>query len=779
MLNLYVYVIHPIGWDAFGLPAENAAIERKIAPSVWTRQNIAHMKNQLEQLGCSFEWDREFATCDTEYYKWTQDLFIKLYDAGLIYQRKALVNWDPVDQTVLADEQVDENGCSWRSGAKVEKKLLKQWFVRTTKFAKSLFDNLDSSILHDWRDIIKLQKHWIGECNGVNFDFKVTNSEVEFVTLWTSHPEYIEDVKFVVVSENHILAKQEGVTDVAGAVKLKAELENPFTKHKIPVFMSHEIEYLPLTDSYVGIPGVADKATNFAQTCGIPHDNTPLLKNTDEVTAKQEHICNTAKHMKIGGYWTSAKLKDWLISRQRYWGTPIPMIHCKDCRAVTVPKDQLPVELPNLSTLSKKGGSQLAEVSEWLNTKCPKCGQDAKRETDTMDTFVDSSWYFLRFTDPVNKKKIFDENKAEELMPVDLYIGGKEHAVLHLYYARFINHFLHSLGLVPEKEPFKRLLVQGMVMGRSYKVKTTGEYLPENKVKILDMKKNKAVTKGTGEPVVIAWEKMSKSKHNGVDPAEMFEQYGADTTRLLILADVSPTSHRNWNSNTFPGIMNWQKRLWLTIRDFLTYRNSLPKMIPDNEFKSHDDFMFDSRNYYVKGASFNYVISQQMSIAVSKQQGLTNSLRKCPPAVYAYSKQFERALAAQIIMLAPMAPHFSSELWSGFVSAPKRLNNSEEIIWDKAVLDQEWPVVDLDYQLELSFQVNGHENALVKIARKDLENLPKEKALEMALQQKEVQTTLTKRNILDVRYDCHKGFDGILNIITDQPPPKVKEADSV
>nr|CAI5823146.1 unnamed protein product [Callosobruchus analis] len=400
-----------------------------------------------------------------------------------------------------------------------------------------------------------------------------------------------------------------------------------------------------------------------------------------------------AKHTNIGGYWTSAKLKDWLISRQRYWGTPIPMVHCKECGAVPVLQDKLPVQLPKLASLSEKGVSQLAEDLEWLNTKCPKCGGEAKRETDTMDTFVDSSWYFLRFTDPINQEKIFDENQVKKLMPVDLYIGGKEHAVLHLYYARFVNHFLHSLGLVPEKEPFKRLLVQGMVMGRSYRVKSTGEYLPECKVNVIDLKKNKAVTKDTQAPVVIAWEKMSKSRHNGVDPAEMFKQYGIDTTRLLILADVAPTSHRNWNTNTFPGILNWQKRLWLTIRDFLKHRNSVPQMVSEDEFKSHDDFMFDSRNYYVKGASFNYVISQQMSVAVSKQQGLTNSLRKCPPAVYAYSKQFERALAAQIILLAPMAPHFASELWSGFVSAPNRLNDSGEVIWDKAVLEQKWPVL--------------------------------------------------------------------------------------
>ncbi|CAG9857055.1 unnamed protein product [Phyllotreta striolata] len=762
-------VLHPIGWDAFGLPAENAAIDRKINPNTWTKENIAHMKTQLENLGCSFDWDREFRTCAPEYYRWTQELFLKLFERGLAYRKEALVNWDPVDKTVLADEQVDENGKSWRSGATVQKKLLKQWYIRTTAFAKSLLDGLDDPLLRDWRDIKKIQRHWIGECDGISFDFRVEGSELDFLTLWTDLPEYIRQVKFIAVSKDNILSRKENLDECRDTVRLEALVKNPFNSETIPVYVTNEISFLDSTDSFVGIPGICAKAEEFANNHNIKFDKINPL-NPTEADKKRLEIIEESKKSGIGGHQTSAKLRDWLISRQRYWGTPIPIIHCDACGALPVPRTDLPVVLPDIEH-AQKG---LPGHPEWVKAACPKCGGAARRETDTMDTFVDSSWYYLRFIDPGNTKEMFNKEKIAASMPVDLYIGGKEHAVLHMYYARFINHFLHSEGLVPEKEPFKRLLVQGMVMGRSYRVKGSGKYLPEKDVEVLDLKKNRAVTKDGGEPVVISWEKMSKSKHNGVDPVETFKEYGTDTTRLLILADVAPTSHRNWNTNTFPGILNWQRRLWLTVRDFLKHRTSPPPAIDDKQFQIHDDYMWDSRNYYVVGTSYNYLMTQQISVAVSKLQGLTNSLRKVPPAVFARSKQFERALAVQIIMLAPMAPHFASELWSGFRSAPNRLN-TEEIDWTGSVFDQKWPECDEEYRLNLVCQVNGHENAIVKVRRSDLEKLSKEEAFNIAMGQKEVQETLVRRNVLDNNFTLYEGFEGIINIITDQPPPRSKE----
>ncbi|CAG2061426.1 unnamed protein product, partial [Timema podura] len=350
-------VIHPMGWDAFGLPAENAAIERSVEPRKWTNQNIDHMKKQMKQLGCSFDWDREVSTCDPSYYRWTQALFLKLYDSGLVYRKEALVNWDPVDQTVLADEQVDENGCSWRSGAKVEKKLLNQWFIRATQFAKSLYDGLSDPMLKNWRDIIKVQKHWIGECDGTTFEFELEGIKSETrVNVWTRNPESVLEATFIAVSPGSVLDK-------------------------------------------------LDSGETFKE-------------------AVKERVCEIARKKNIGGYPVSSKLRDWLISRQRYWGTPIPMIHCTSCGGVQpVPLKDLPVVLPEIECLSSRGQSPLLDATDWLHTKCPKCGSDATRETDTMDTFVDSSWYFLRYLDPHNKEEPFNKERVSKFMPVDLYIG--------------------------------------------------------------------------------------------------------------------------------------------------------------------------------------------------------------------------------------------------------------------------------------------------------------------------------------------------------------------
>ncbi|XP_021925518.1 probable leucine--tRNA ligase, mitochondrial isoform X2 [Zootermopsis nevadensis] len=710
-------VIHPMGWDAFGLPAENAAIERGIEPSAWTKQNIKHMKEQLQKLGCSFEWDRELTTCDQKYYCWTQFIFLRMYEEGLVYRKEALVNWDPVDQTVLADEQVDANGCSWRSGAKVEKKLLNQWFIRTTRFSKSLLDGLDDPILKNWKDIINLQRHWIGECNGTRFEFELEDNSSKFtkqtLAVFTCNPEHIHYASFIAVAPGSILDRVEFDCDSiiennSVFKRLPLQAKNPFTGKDLPIYVTDQVEYDEGSDCHLGVPKISEIDRLFATAANIPilspKENDGLLKSVEDVSVTREHINTVAQQLGIGGYSCSSKLRDWLISRQRYWGTPIPIVYCKHCNGPQpVPYSELPVILPDIDRLSNKGKS-LLEATEWLSTKCPKCGGDATRETDTMDTFVDSSWYFLRYLDPYNKEMPFSKEVANRFMPVDLYIGGKEHAVLHLYYARFLNHFLHSVGLVPSQEPFQQLLIQGMVMGQSYRVKGTGRYLPKENV---DLSGPKPVEKVTGQAVVTAWEKMSKSKHNGVDPETMLKEYGTDTTRLLILADVAPTSHRHWNSSTFPGILKWQHRLWLTMRSFLNIRSNLENVVSDTvsdtpEFKEHEAKMFDSRNYYLKGVTFNYTTSFQLSVAISKMQGLTNSLRQVPPEVIGHSLQFERALACLIIVLAPMAPHFASELWSGFVSAPNRINTStKEINWDRGVLEQTWPEIDLNYCLQL------------------------------------------------------------------------------
>ncbi|XP_017138091.1 probable leucine--tRNA ligase, mitochondrial [Drosophila miranda] len=761
-------VFQPIGWDSFGLPAENAANQRGVEPAAWTQQNIAQMKQQLQRLGCSFDWAHELSTCSPQYYGWTQHLFLMLHKHGLAYQNEALVNWDPVDKTVLADEQVDANGCSWRSGAKVEKKLLKQWFIRTSAYAKQLLDGLDDPTLRDWRDIINLQRHWIGECNG--YAFTLLTSACNLLRVWTANPEHLKDPNaFLVLRSKHYLAKLSG----AGGLSV----ENPFASTTIPVVFSDEAAFPADCDVYLAAPSFRAEDRELWDSFGLAicasgSEETRLNPGNWELLRKE--VLQAATRLNVGGYRVSSKLQDWLISRQRYWGTPIPIVHCPKCGAVPVPEEQLPVTLPKRESSSSGQDALLCE--------CPKCGDPkAKRETDTMDTFVDSSWYYLRFLDAHNSERIFDPTLASQFMPVDLYIGGKEHAVLHLYYARFMNHFLNNCGLSPTSEPFSRLLVQGMVMGRSYRVKGSGRYVREDEVEVVNAKKNQALLKETKEPVVMTWEKMSKSKQNGVEPGEMFDQYGTDTTRLIILADVAPTSHRNWSSATFPGILNWQKRLWLTLQEFQAAREeaSTEVDVSSEQFLAEDAKLFDARNFYVKGATFNYRHAHQLSVAISKMQGLTNSLRRTPKHIQRHGKQFERALAAQIIMLAPMAPHFASELWSKFVSVKGRLNDASlELQWGEDVLSQRWPDIDAAYNLDLSIKVNGFENCVIKVQRTLLDKVTHSDAMDIAFNTESVTSYLIDKKIRTTNFVLYPGIEAILNIYVDKVQKKAKPASS-
>ncbi|XP_055635070.1 leucine--tRNA ligase, mitochondrial isoform X2 [Toxorhynchites rutilus septentrionalis] len=741
-------VLHPMGWDAFGLPAENAAMQRKIPADQWTAKNITQMREQLEALQFSFDWEREFATCDPEYYRWTQKLFLMLYNDGLVYQKDAVVNWDPIDKTVLADEQVDDNGCSWRSGAKVEKKFLRQWFVKTTKLAESLLNGLSDPTLEDWRDIINLQRHWIGECDGYNFELKIIGSN-NTITVWTERPENLKEAIFIAISPSNSL-NSASIEDG----KLSIMVENPITGQPLPVIVTEKVQFPDGNDSYMGVASEeGDRQLTSLYQCSNAY--APIT-NSD---ATREDILKLAAKINLGGHKVNSKLRDWLISRQRFWGTPIPIIHCPNCGTVPVPESHLPVELP-LDTV----GQSLARNKKWFQTICPEChSSEAKRETDTMDTFVDSSWYYLRFIDPNNRQDLFDSKLSHRLMPVDLYVGGKEHAVLHMYYARFMNHYLHSKGLVSTPEPFKRLLVQGMVMGRSFRLKDSGKYLPASDVAIIDDKKNKMVEKTTGAPVIALWEKMSKSKLNGVDPMLVLNQHGCDTLRLIMLGDVAPTSHRNWSEATFPGILNWQKRLWMTMYDYRLHRLAIrPDQSPPDrdDFRQQDSKLWDSRNFFAVGATFNYKFSHQLSVGISKMQGLTNAIRRASPEVVAFSPQYERSVAAQIIMLAPIAPHFASELWEQFVTLPHRLNpNSDEIQWDRGLFEQNWPVIDDDYALDLTVKVNDFECCILKVPTRDLNQLTHQDSLDLALQQGPVVDYIGIRKVCSADFvlnpSCH------------------------
>ncbi|XP_026471328.1 probable leucine--tRNA ligase, mitochondrial [Ctenocephalides felis] len=738
-------VLHPIGWDAFGLPAENAAIEHNVSAKSWTERNIQNMKKQLYQLSCSFDWDREVTTCSSDYYKWTQYLFLMLFKEGLIYRKYALVNWDPVDNTVLADEQVDDNGCSWRSGAKVLKY------------------------------------------------FELVNaSNIKSLTVWTKHIEKIDEATFIAVTPNSIFHQMEKGNKLNnGFYKLHVKAKNPFTGKLLPIYITDQVEYPPECDCHIGIPNESEVDATFSKTVGLEFEINNMKTGEEYAQIKEDRL-RKALEMKIGGYETSSKLKDWLISRQRYWGTPIPIVHCDKCGLVPVPEKDLPVELPKISGALDKTSSPLKDNTEWHKTSCPVCLGAAVRETDTMDTFVDSAWYYLRYIDNKNPNEPFDASKAKQINPVDLYIGGKEHAVLHLYYARFMSYFLYSMGLLSHPEPFKRLLVQGMVMGQSFRVKSSGQYVTEDQVDIIDKKKGKAVLKNSDEPVIMTWEKMSKSKKNGVDPQAMFNDYGTDTTRLLILADVAPTSFRHWTTATFPGILNWQRRLWLTLRDFINHRSNYKEVdFMDPDFIEHETKLFDSRNFYASGATFNYISSHQLSVAISKMQGLTNSLRRAIPPVIAQGLQYERALGCQILLLAPMAPHFASELWSGFTNVPRleltqRNYGSKNLFllhmqqnefdYNKSVFEQRWPDVDLHYNLDLAIKFNGEDHSVIKIPRFKLDVLGEDVALELAKNEKSVSEMLDTLGLRKYTYHVHKGYEAELNLITKFIPKKKKKS---
>uniref|UniRef100_A0A0K8SRU4 leucine--tRNA ligase n=2 Tax=Lygus hesperus TaxID=30085 RepID=A0A0K8SRU4_LYGHE len=747
-------VLHPIGFDSFGLPAENAAIENQVQPEEWTNKNIAKMRKQLRQLGCSFDWSREVITSDPQYYKFTQYIFLLMYKHGLVYRKKAWVNWDPVDKTVLADEQVDSNGRSWRSGAKVERKQLEQWFIRSTNFAQSLRNGLDNEELAEWRDIVKLQKHWIGECDGAEFIFPIclNGKKHSSLNIWVQKPEHISKAAFVAVSDPSEIG-------IPGSVDSNVTVINPFTKSVLPVIVipHNDLNYPEGCSIKLGIPSQCDDDARIATMKKIPFDSTRALDNFDE----RIRVCQLAVSGKMGGHLKSSRLRDWLVSRQRRWGTPIPVVHCDACGTVPVAFKDLPVVLPK-------------DQSSAPSAKCPKCGEPGRQETDTMDTFVDSAWYFLRYIDPTNQDLPFDKNKVENMMPVDVYIGGKEHATLHLYYARFLSHFLHSIGWIPDPEPFKRLLVQGMVMGKTYYIKKTKQVVRSSSVIERD---GQLVERESGEPVFVKWEKMSKSKHNGVEPSDMFDKFGVDTTRLLILGEVAPTSDRLWKEEAFDGILNFQEKVWTLLDDFMDSKVKFHNQsVDESKIKAVEDKLRDARNFHVKGVTFNYNQSYQLSVAISKLQSLVKSLKKFDQETMAQSLEFEKALAALLIMLAPMAPHFASELWFRFQMAPRSLQSPMTIQWKNNIFKQSWPQMDDDYLLDVIFKVNNAVKGDAKIQYKDFKKLNDEVALKMALSDPKVVDFLGGRDILAADCAIINGYSATLNIKVDHTLHKQKGA---
>ncbi len=724
-------VLHPMGWDAFGLPAENAAIERGINPDKWTKQNIAHMKSQLKLLGLSVDWDKEFATCDENYYVWTQFLFLELHKAGLVYQKESEVNWDPIDNTVLANEQVDSEGKSWRSGAIVEKKLLTQWFLKITDYAEELLQDLEK--LNEWPERVKImQENWIGKSIGTNINFQIKEFKKEKIQVFTTRPDTLFGVTYLAISVNHPLIKKISDNKILSKLEnLKIYLQeskdkdqkkigiptnliaiNPINSKEFPIWIASYVLDEYGTGAVMGVPAHDERDFEFAKINSIDIKQV-IIKDKDKSTTELTnaftengflinsnnfdglHNSDAKKHISEHGErngWAENKiqfrLRDWLISRQRYWGCPIPIIKCTNCGSVPVNKKDIPVKLPNEIKISSNKINSLGSNKSWINTTCPKCGNLASRETDTMDTFMCSSWYFLRYPSSESLTKPFEKEKINKWLPVDQYVGGVEHAILHLLYARFLTKALRDNNLFDIDEPFKRLLTQGMVQSAAYKNSITGKYISPTDIKdITDPKDPKDNSK-----LEVLFEKMSKSKYNGVDPESVIKKYGADTARMFILFKAPPEKDLEWGDSDVEGQYRFLCRIWKLFFDY-TNNDIYHK---ENKFKQENESsLLKSINIAIKEIS-NDIKNNQFNTAISELMKFYNSISSNLNHV---SEDLRReALMKFCILLAPFAPHISDEIWH-------LIGNSKSVHLEK------WPVFDEDAlrenSYELVIQING------------------------------------------------------------------------
>jgi leucyl-tRNA synthetase len=740
-------VLHPMGWDAFGLPAENAAIERGVDPGAWTDQNIASMRRQLDQLGLSIDWDREVATCHSDYYRWTQWLFLQFFEAGLAYRKEATVNWDPIDQTVLANEQVDGEGRSWRSGALVEKRKLRQWFLKITDYAQALLDDLDG--LEGWPERVRtMQANWIGRSTGAELQFAVINDDGtetgEQITVFTTRPDTIFGATYVVLAPEHALVSSltgapqrpavEAFCDLVSrqseqertaedkpkrGVPIGAQVRNPANGELIPIWIADYVLADYGTGAVMGVPAHDQRDFLFARQYELPVQQVILPEGSDEHAFEGGAWTDTGVLIHSGRFdglpsgqakaaitaaaaaegWgrerVQFRLRDWLISRQRYWGCPIPVIHCDSCGTVPVPPEQLPVELPRDVAFTGKGASPLAQLESWVQVPCPCCGKPARRETDTMDTFMCSSWYFLRYSDPKNDQLPFGRGAVDAWLPVDQYVGGIEHAILHLLYSRFFTKVLRDRQLLSCGEPFSKLLTQGMVQGVTYKNPHTGKYIPPSAVADADDPRDPV----SGEPLETFFEKMSKSKYNGVDPAQVIDRYGADTARMFILFKAPPEKDLEWDDADVEGQFRFLQRLWRLADAALERGLSLADGAgsPDavraalaaagGTLDPADADLRRAVHTAIAAISDDLNGDYQFNTAVSELMKLSNAM--APLLADAKAVFAAEALRTLVVLLAPFAPHLAEELWLklGGRSGGDALNTS-------SIHRQRWPDAD-------------------------------------------------------------------------------------
>lgn len=767
-------VLQPMGWDAFGLPAENAAIARNIHPAEWTYKNIAQMKAQLEPLGLSIDWSREIATCSPTYYKWTQWIFLQFFQAGLAYQKEAAVNWDPVDQTVLANEQVDSEGRSWRSGAQVERKLLRQWFLKITDYAEELLADLDK--LTGWPERVKtMQANWIGKSVGAYLEFPVVG-RTDKIGVFTTRPDTVYGVTYVVLAPEHPLTPavttpdQKAIVDqfiqeVAAESELERTAEdkpkrgistggmalNPFTGAEIPIWIADYVLYEYGTGAVMGVPAHDTRDFVFAQHNHLPIAPVIVPEGGDpeaELTAAytepgmmvhsgpfdgldsregKQAIIAKAEQEGIGKARIQYRLRDWLISRQRYWGVPIPIIHCPSCGAVPVPEADLPVQLPENVEFSGQGASPLAKLESWVNVACPSCGEPARRETDTMDTFIDSSWYFLRYPDAQNDQQVFDPAKANDWMPVDQYVGGIEHAILHLLYSRFFTKVLRDRGLLKVDEPFQRLLTQGMVQALTYKNPVTGKYVAPEEVADPAAPQDPQ----TGDPLEVFYEKMSKSKYNGIPPEAVTEKYGADTARLFTLFKAPPEKDLEWEGADVEGQFRFLNRVWRLVTEAPAERTAAkgkqqakkgkkeqPQGLSMESLTKPEKDLRRAIHTAIKEMTEDLEGEYQFNTAVSELMKLSNALNE---ATCQASPVYTEGIKTLVLLLAPFAPHIGEELWH-------QLGHRESVHL------QAWPQVDpsalVADEMTLVIQINGKTRGAIEVpasaSREELEQYARE-----------------------------------------------------
>ena len=763
-------VLQPMGWDAFGMPAENAAMQNQVAPAAWTYANIDYMKTQLKSLGLAVDWSREVTTCKPDYYRWEQWLFTRLFEKGVIYRKNGTVNWDPVDQTVLANEQVID-GRGWRSGALIEKREIPMYYFKITAYAEELLSSLDE--LEGWPEQVKtMQRNWIGKSFGADivFDYDVASIGIDGqLKVYSTRPDTLMGATYVAVAAEHPLAqraaesnpaiasfiaecKSGSVAEADMATMEKKGLAtgqfviHPLTGDKLPVFVANYVLWGYGEGAVMAVPAHDERDFEFANKYGLPikqvyqhrHIYTEQLRNShpiedyeyayfDEKLWKDWYgekdaglLMNSGKYdgssfeeafdaivadleaSAHGARKTQFRLRDWGISRQRYWGCPIPIIHCPSCGDVPVPEDQLPVVLPE-DVVPDGAGSPLAKMPEFYACSCPKCGAAAKRETDTMDTFVESSWYYARYASPNYTGGMVDPQAANHWLPVDQYIGGIEHAILHLLYARFFHKLMRDEGLVTSNEPFKNLLTQGMVVAETYyrTLENGGkdwfnpadvEVERDAKAKVIGAK-----LKSDGLPVEIGGtEKMSKSKNNGVDPQAMIDAYGADTCRLFMMFASPPDMSCEWSDAGIEGANRFLRRVWRLAHSHVSA--GLPDALDVASLTDEQKAVRRAIHLAIRQASNDVGQHHKFNTAIAQVMTLMNVLEKAATATEQDRALLQEGLETVALLLAPITPHICHELW-------QRLGKTG------AVIDAQWPQVDesalVQDSLTLVIQVNG------------------------------------------------------------------------